>query len=203
MIFPVKQPHKITQKFSKNHPGIDIAPVIAGTKGVPCLAPEASTVYRSAYNASPEGHYIILKGKSVYYYFGHFERRLVSQGQSVGEGQAIGVLGKTGTATGIHTHHEVRPFGPGPGKSIDPEKYYKDNEGEPDVGRVLNKGDIINIWRDKLPGKTPPDNYIKYWTGKEALDMLNDLRKNVPEWSKAGPQLPPVTTLKPGFYKVQ
>lgn len=88
-----------------------------------------------------------------------------------------------------HDKHIHISVGRGPdGKSVQP---YDDRikwniKGEPDVGRVLNKGDIINIWRDKLPGKTPPDNYIKYWTGKEALDMLNDLRKNVPEWSKAG-----------------
>lgn len=190
MIFPVKQPHKITQKFSKNHPGIDIAPVIAGTTGVLCLAPEDSIVITSNYRVTPEGNYVILGGASgVYYYFGHFEKRLVAQAQMVGEGQAIGVLGKTGLADGIHTHHEVRPSGPGPGKSIDPEKYYKSNPGG-NMGTVptqaLDRNIINDIWQVKRPGTVPPEAYVKAWLGKNPLDMIYDLIRNVPEWSKAG-----------------
>lgn len=110
MIFPVQHAHRISQGFSSRHPGIDIAPLPAGKTGVPCLAPENSTVSLVGYKPSLEGHYVMLRGDSGHhYYFGHFASKQVRTGQRIGEGQQIGVLGQTGKATGIHTHFEVRP----------------------------------------------------------------------------------------------
>lgn len=123
MRFPVNQPYRITTKFSSGHPGIDIAPTPAGTKGIPCYAPEAGTIVSAAYRPSLEGNYVILKGKTKYYYFGHFAGQRMRVGQVVKEGQIIGILGQTGLATGIHTHHEVRTTKQG--GQINPEVYYK------------------------------------------------------------------------------
>ena len=39
--------------------------------------------------------------------YGHMERILVHSGQTVKQGQGIGILGNTGVSTGPHTHYEV------------------------------------------------------------------------------------------------
>jgi len=120
---------KITTYFSPQHLGIDIAPLPAGKQGVLCFAPENATVVNAGYVATLEGNFVILKGDSgMFYYFGHFANQMMMIGKRVTEGQQIGVLGMTGLATGIHTHHEVRKIA-GPGQSIDPVEYYKNNQG--------------------------------------------------------------------------
>jgi len=138
--FPVEQPYNITTPFSAAHLGIDIAPVPAGSTGRQVLSPEPSVVYQLGNNPALEGKYIILKGDSgVYYYFGHFAELFVFKGQRLDEGQPIGVMGMTGLATGIHTHHEVRPNQPGPGTQIDPAAYYKSKgDNMDDVYKALD-----------------------------------------------------------------
>jgi len=123
MRFPVNDPYKITTYFSSVHPGLDIAPIPAGSSNVSCYAPENATVKEST-TGVVEGQYIKLKGDSgMYYYFGHFSKRLVGVGDKVSEGQAIGILGMTGQADGVHTHHEVRKTSTG--GQLDPLEYYK------------------------------------------------------------------------------
>lgn len=109
MTFPVPQPYKITQGYKATHKANDIAPVPGGQTDKPCLAPEAGVIVTSNFKAALEGNYIIMRGDSgKYYYFGHFANRLVGAGARVSEGEQIGILGKTGAATGIHLHFEVR-----------------------------------------------------------------------------------------------
>lgn len=43
--------------------------------------------------------------------YGHLARVLVSPGESVGQGEAIGRMGSTGRSTGTHLHYEVRMNG--------------------------------------------------------------------------------------------
>lgn len=152
MRFPVNQPYVITTYFDPvAHPGLDIAPIPAGATGVQCFAPESSTVVVSAYIAALEGHYVLLQGDSgMFYYFGHFQKRLVDMYQRVSEGQPIGVLGKTGLATGIHTHHEVRRTRTG--QQVDPAQYYKNaQEGGGMASQEYNElATIINTQVDSI-----------------------------------------------------
>ena len=43
--------------------------------------------------------------------YAHLSTVNVSQGQQVSQGQAIGIIGATGNAQGIHLHFEVRVGG--------------------------------------------------------------------------------------------
>jgi hypothetical protein len=130
--FPLDE-YRITSYFSSAHSGIDLAPKIAGTTGVPCFAPEGGKVVSSSYNAALEGNYVILQGNSgMFYYFGHFAERRVAVGDVVSEGQTIGILGSTGLSTGIHTHHEVRTKRNSTFagyQQLDPEVYYRGEGG--------------------------------------------------------------------------
>jgi murein DD-endopeptidase MepM/ murein hydrolase activator NlpD len=43
--------------------------------------------------------------------YGHNSRNLVRQGQTIGKGQAIAIIGSTGRSTGTHVHFEVEREG--------------------------------------------------------------------------------------------
>lgn len=107
MTFPVSKPHRITTRFSKAHPGIDIAPP-PGVTNAKALAPEKGEIIVALENPELEGKYVIMKSRRKFYYFGHLSKHLAWAGDKVKEGQAIGVIGSTGQSTGVHLHYEVR-----------------------------------------------------------------------------------------------
>ena len=86
------------------HNGIDMA-CAAGT---PIYATRAGTVTRTAYQASGAGNYVSinhLDGFSSIYM--HMTYYVVSQGQTVSQGQLIGYVGNTGISTGDHLHFGI------------------------------------------------------------------------------------------------
>jgi len=94
----------ITQRFVWYHPALDIAnrsapPVVAVDSGI-----VASVVYaRYAYG----NHIIIDHGNGYRSLYAHLSSINVSAGQTVSQGQQIGVMGSTGRSTGIHLHLEI------------------------------------------------------------------------------------------------
>ncbi|MNT63355.1 Murein DD-endopeptidase MepM [compost metagenome] len=40
--------------------------------------------------------------------YAHFDKILVSEGQKVRKGEILGAMGRTGRATGVHLHFEIR-----------------------------------------------------------------------------------------------
>lgn len=55
------------------------------------------------------GNYISIQGDDgLIYYYCHLASRMVEAGESVGDGQPIGIMGETGRVTGPHLHFEVR-----------------------------------------------------------------------------------------------
>jgi murein DD-endopeptidase MepM/ murein hydrolase activator NlpD len=40
--------------------------------------------------------------------YAHFDKILVSEGQRIHKGEVIGAMGRTGRATGVHLHFEIR-----------------------------------------------------------------------------------------------
>lgn len=108
--FPLNPGYRITGGYRTGHLALDIAPPVPGNTNTGCFAPERAYVEASGYKSYPEGNYIILRGLQTgkYHYFGHFSTRRVLRGQTIAEGTLIGILGRTGAATGVHTHWEVR-----------------------------------------------------------------------------------------------
>jgi murein DD-endopeptidase MepM/ murein hydrolase activator NlpD len=103
LVWPALGP--ITSHFGPSHPlGIDIGQsegaIVAATDGIvvfaggdPCCSYGLYTVVQS-----PEG---------ITTLYGHLESISVTQGQSVRQGQALGVVGCTGHCFGTHLHFEV------------------------------------------------------------------------------------------------
>jgi len=86
------------------HWGIDISL----PTGIEILAGFDGTVTRVGYDADGWGNFVVIdNGAGVQALYAHCHAVLVSQGQSVTEGQVIAIVGNTGASTGPHLHLEV------------------------------------------------------------------------------------------------
>lgn len=100
---------KISQKFKngrKKHDGIDIT----GKKNTPILAAESGKVIYAGKGFTGYGKLIIIehRGDTWASFYGHLNGFKVREGQKVYKGQQIGYMGRTGRASGVHLHFEIR-----------------------------------------------------------------------------------------------
>lgn len=103
----------------KIHTGIDIG---AGY-GTAVLAAADGMVSTTAYDAGGYGNYIIIDhGNGNMTLYAHMSQLNVGEGQTVTQGQRIGLVGSTGMSTGPHLHFEVYVGG----TRIDPLLYFSD-----------------------------------------------------------------------------
>jgi murein DD-endopeptidase MepM/ murein hydrolase activator NlpD len=96
------------------HTGIDLAapmdtPVQAAASGVVILA--TSSVDTTGHLAGYGNYVVIGHGGGFMTLYGHLDKLLVSPGETVQQGQTIGLLGSTGWSTGPHVHFEIRKNG--------------------------------------------------------------------------------------------
>lgn len=116
-IWPVGS-HKISSPFgsrsspggvgSTNHKGVDIAGVGYSTE---VHAAKAGTVIVSQYSNS-YGNYVVVShssGNTTLY--AHMSSRKVSVGDTVAQGDTLGITGSTGHSTGPHLHFEITENG--------------------------------------------------------------------------------------------
>ena len=98
------------------HTGMDIA---AGT-GTAVYASASGIVTKAAYNTTGYGYHIIINhGGGVETLYAHNSKLYVKVGDWVNQGQLIAAVGRTGRATGPHSHFEVRING----KYMNPANY--------------------------------------------------------------------------------
>lgn len=93
--------HPLTGKIT-SHEGIDL-PQDGGT---PVLAAADGTVLAAAFDAS-DGNYILLRHGDMTTKYAHLMEYTVEPGETVSAGEQIGLVGRTGMATGDHLHFEV------------------------------------------------------------------------------------------------
>lgn len=92
---------------TRMHYGIDIG---AGY-GTNVLAADSGTVLTTYYHWSYGNFVIIDHGNGYQTLYAHMSRVYVSVGQSVSQGEVIGLVGNTGDSNGAHCHFEVRVNG--------------------------------------------------------------------------------------------
>lgn len=101
--------HPITHDY-KLHAGVDIA----ASSGTAIRSSASGKVVQSSYN-SGWGNYVMVRhsigGKTYDTIYAHMTARSVSAGNSVTQGQLLGTVGKTGSATGPHLHFEMHVGG--------------------------------------------------------------------------------------------
>lgn len=100
------------------HTGVDF---LVGS-GTDVHSVAAGTVVSAGWDGSYGNDVIIKHADGKYTLYGHLTQALVSAGQTVSEGQQIGISGATGNVTGPHLHFEVRTT-PDYGSDIDPVAY--------------------------------------------------------------------------------
>lgn len=93
--------HPITGE-RKEHGGIDL-PQAGGT---PVLAAADGTVLEAAFDTS-DGNYVLLRHGDMTTKYAHLREYAVEPGETVLAGDQIGLVGRTGMATGDHLHFEV------------------------------------------------------------------------------------------------
>ena len=100
------------------HKGIDLVGTDKTVRAVVGGVVGQSTIITDPKNRTSEwGNYVRVDGEDGrLYYYCHLSKRIVSRGDKVSVGDALGIEGSTGKSTGSHLHFEVRENG----KSIDP-----------------------------------------------------------------------------------
>ena len=87
------------------HKGIDIA----YGYGVPIIATANGKVVERNYEPLGFGNYVLIRHKFGFYTkYAHMGRVFVHEGDTVTQGQRIGLMDSTGLSTGPHVHYEVR-----------------------------------------------------------------------------------------------
>ena len=126
MLLPYKGDVRVSSPFGWRtlngkrvyHKGIDLVGTDKTVRAVVGGVVGQSTIITDPANRTSEwGNYVRVDGEDGrLYYYCHLSQRLVSRGDKVSVGDALGVEGSTGKSTGSHLHLEVRENG----KSIDP-----------------------------------------------------------------------------------
>lgn len=85
------------------HDGIDMA----GSYGQQIMASRGGTVVAAEFHYSAGNHVIIDHGDGYYSYYMHMSSITASVGQSVSQGEVLGLMGSTGNSTGTHLHFGI------------------------------------------------------------------------------------------------
>lgn len=126
MLLPYKGEVRVSSPFGWRmlngkrvyHKGIDLVGTDKTVRAVVGGMVGQSIIITDPTNRTSEwGNYVRVDGEDGrLYYYCHLTKRLVSRGDKVSAGDALGIEGSTGKSTGSHLHLEVRENG----KSIDP-----------------------------------------------------------------------------------
>ncbi len=96
---------KPTGKARKPHLGIDLA----APKGTPIYAAQDGVVIYTGQEFKGYGKLILIEGKAGFAsLYAHLSKFIAKEGQKVVKGTVIGLMGRTGHASGNHLHFEVR-----------------------------------------------------------------------------------------------
>lgn len=93
---------------STNHKGTDIGRVGYNSN---IYAAKAGSVIISEYNKSYGNYVVVYHGSGNTTLYAHMSSRKVSVGQTVKQGDILGITGSTGNSTGPHLHFEIKENG--------------------------------------------------------------------------------------------
>jgi murein DD-endopeptidase MepM/ murein hydrolase activator NlpD len=117
LIWPFRA--SISRGIGGGHAGLDIAGFCCPNANI--VAAHGGTVtFAGGSSCCGYGLYVdVRRSDGLLTRYAHLSRLHVSMGQSVGQGQSLGIIGETGNARGIHLHFEVRVNG----SPVDPLRY--------------------------------------------------------------------------------
>lgn len=93
------------KKRKRPHLGLDLA----NRRGTPVLASQTGRVVYAGSGFRGYGRLIVIEHSNEWAtFYSHLDKILVKEGQAVSQGDKIGLMGRTGRATGVHLHFEIR-----------------------------------------------------------------------------------------------
>lgn len=160
------------------HNGIDVGN--SGYTNIPIIASKSGTI--SAVISSCEvgntscggsyGNFIIIDHEDgISTLYAHLASTLVSQSDTVTQGQVIGYMGTTGHSTGVHLHFEVRIDG----TRVDPEDYISAEDPRPNLlySYILNVS-LTSTSYSKTEFKNILTNYCASYDSKNNVSNCTD-----------------------------
>lgn len=114
-IWPVPAYTAVSRGWLPYHRAMDIT----APSGTPIIATEFGVVITAEFHGSYGFYVEIDHGNGIVTLYAHMTGYAVAVGDVVQQGQTIGYVGRTGTATGNHLHYEVKVSG----VQVDPELY--------------------------------------------------------------------------------
>lgn len=92
--------------YRRRHQGIDLA----ATKDTPIYAIDHGIVTYAGHGRTGYGRLVVVTHMNKQYksYYAHLSRYKVERGDIIRKGDLIGLMGRSGRATGVHLHFEVR-----------------------------------------------------------------------------------------------
>ena len=112
LIKPISSGYTITSRYGARWGGTHTGLDVAAPTGTTIYAAASGTVTTVKSLSGSYGNYLIIDhANGVQTLYGHCSSILVSNGQSVSQGQAIATVGSTGNSTGPHLHLEIRSNG--------------------------------------------------------------------------------------------
>ena len=100
----ITSPFGDTEDRSSPHKGLDIGAVSVGVAGDPIYASASGTVIIAKYSATAGNYITIDHGNGFSTVYMHCSALKVSVGDTVTQGQTIGLMGTTGNSNGVHLH---------------------------------------------------------------------------------------------------
>ena len=95
----------LPHKRGRPHLGLDLA----APRGTPILASKKGTVIYTGREFKGFGKMVMIEsGDGWATLYAHLDNIFVAEGQVVTMGEVIGAMGRTGRATGVHLHFEIR-----------------------------------------------------------------------------------------------
>ncbi len=107
---------KVNQNYSYFHPGLDLG----GPVGLPIKSVKPGKVVFAGYSTDGYGNNVVINhGDGLISLYAHMSKIDVKDGQEIAMNTQIGLVGKTGRATGPHLHLEIRLEG----RNINPQTF--------------------------------------------------------------------------------
>ncbi len=119
--WPTTNEYYLSSYYSNYPPAIDIVP---NNGDLNIYSAYSGEVVTNSYKWDG-GNYIVIKQDNGYCsLYCHLSQKLVNVGDKVTKGQVIGIMGRTGVATGVHLHYSIWTGYPYYSSSVNPLDFY-------------------------------------------------------------------------------
>lgn len=147
--------HPITGKY-QHHNGIDS---VAENRNIRSIWDCVKTEAVPGYNYGRGNLVRLYYSNTLRVIFQHLEKILIKTGQTVKQGDVVGVMGTTGDSTGVHLHSEVQVLRGGKWVAVNPSAYINIPNK---VGTYMGNDNLDNPRNGQAEGDAETEEAQKY-----------------------------------------